>query len=76
MVHTRDSIHRLRHVVDLFEYFFGEDVTLIDSQHDVDVIGATELVSKLEVHLHERMPIGQEIIEGRSSFACRASYRP
>ena len=57
MVHAGHPIHRLSHVEDLFEYFFGEDITLFDVEHDVDVIGTAKLVGKLEMHLHEGMPV-------------------
>ena len=64
MVDAIDPVHRLGHIVDLPEYLFGEDVAFIDPQHDVDVVRPAELAGKAEMDLHERMPVGEQVVKG------------
>ncbi len=64
VVDASDPVHRLSHIVDLLEDFFGEDVALLDPEHDVDVVCSAELGREFEVDLHERVPVGQQVVEG------------
>src|SRR5262245_65958624 len=61
MVHASYAVHLLIHVIDLLEDFFIKNVSVLNRQHNIDIVSPAKLGGKLSMHLHEWVAIRQQI---------------
>ena len=63
VVDAGQDVDDLGHLEDLGQGLLIEDRSVLDLDHDRDVVRAAELVGEPGVHLHERMPVRQQVAE-------------